>query len=52
MDILDKFYPKFDHVFIYDNVTTHLKQSDGALSAQKVTKFTPKAGENWLVDVI
>jgi len=32
MDILEKHYPNEDHVFIYDNATTHLKRADGALS--------------------
>ena len=25
MDILMEFYPKYEHVFIYDNAPTHLK---------------------------
>ena len=27
-----------DHIFVYDNATTHLKQHAGALSASKTTK--------------
>jgi len=34
MDILWEFYPQFDHVLIYDNATTHLKQAEDALLAQ------------------
>jgi hypothetical protein len=30
MDILFNFYLQFDHVFIYDNATTHLKQAEDA----------------------
>jgi hypothetical protein len=33
IDILEKYYPKEDHVPVYDNATTHLKRPDGALSA-------------------
>lgn len=31
IDILEKHYE--DHVFVYDNATTHLKRANGALSA-------------------
>jgi predicted ABC-type ATPase len=33
INILEKYYPDEDHVLVYDNTTTHLKQPDGALSA-------------------
>ena len=33
-----KHYPDEDHVFVFDNATTHLKREDTALSAQKMTK--------------
>jgi hypothetical protein len=33
MDLLDQYYPNEDHIFIYDNVTTHKKQAEDALSA-------------------
>jgi hypothetical protein len=38
MDILKKHYPNEDHVFVYDNATTHLKRADGALSARQMPK--------------
>jgi len=38
MEILQKHYPDEDHVFIFDNATTHLKRPEGALSALKMTK--------------
>ncbi|KAJ7757386.1 hypothetical protein DFH07DRAFT_691151, partial [Mycena maculata] len=31
-------WPEYDHVFIYDNATTHRKQSAGALSARAMPK--------------
>jgi hypothetical protein len=31
--ILQKHYPNEDHVFVFDNATTHLKRADDALSA-------------------
>jgi len=31
-------YPDFDHVFIYDNATTHKKRADDALSARHMPK--------------
>jgi hypothetical protein len=33
-------WPDFDHVFVYDNATTHKKWADDALSACKMPKFT------------
>ncbi|GLB45359.1 hypothetical protein LshimejAT787_2200220 [Lyophyllum shimeji] len=38
MDLLQKWYPEFEHVFIFDNATTHLKRPDTAPSARKMTK--------------
>ncbi|KAF9510307.1 hypothetical protein BS47DRAFT_1300305 [Hydnum rufescens UP504] len=58
MDILDKHYRTEDHVFIYDNATTHKKCADDALSARHMPKYPPnpngkgrKKGENWGVKV-
>lgn len=51
MDICEKFYPDDEHLFIFDNVMTHLKQADDAPSALKMPKNTPKPGTNWGVDV-
>ena len=42
MDLLDQYYPNEDHVFIYDNVTTHKKRADDALSARHMPKYPPK----------
>jgi hypothetical protein len=47
MDLLSKHYPDDDHVFVYDNTTTHLKQADDALSARKMPKFSPRHGNDW-----
>ncbi|KAF9503146.1 hypothetical protein BS47DRAFT_1374494 [Hydnum rufescens UP504] len=54
MDLLDQYYPNEDHVFIYDNVTTHKKQAEDALSARHMLKYPPKrigkgknTVENW-----
>jgi hypothetical protein len=38
MAILEKYFPNDNHVFLYDNATTHLKRSDEALSARNMTK--------------
>ena len=38
MDIVAKHYPDEDHIFVFDNATTHLKREDTALSARKMTK--------------
>jgi hypothetical protein len=51
IDILKMHYPDEDHVLVYDNATTHLKQADGALSACRMPKFTLKLESNWLVEV-
>jgi hypothetical protein len=47
MDIVTETWPEYEHVFIYDNATTHLKRPDGALSARKM----PKTTKHWLVEV-
>lgn len=51
MDICQKYYPDEDHIFIYDNATTHLKRADNALSARKMPKNIPKPGTNWGIEV-
>jgi hypothetical protein len=38
MDILDEYYAEEDHVLVFDNVTTHTKRADGALSARSMLK--------------
>ena len=40
MEIYEKHYPQYDHVFIFDNATTHT-----------MPKNTPKDGKNWGVEV-
>ena len=51
MDILTKHYHNEDHIFIFDNATTHTKRADDALSARKMPKNTPGPGKNWGVSV-
>jgi transposase len=51
MDILQKHFSHEDHVFVFDNATTHTKRADGALSARKMPKKTPPEGKNWGVSV-
>ncbi|KAF8601597.1 hypothetical protein BDV93DRAFT_445445, partial [Ceratobasidium sp. AG-I] len=50
MNILLNNYPNEDHIFIFDNATTHTKRPSAALSVKSMTKFPPKA-DNFLVDV-
>jgi len=51
MDILQRHYPSENHVFVFDNATTHLKRVDNALSARKMPKNPPSHGHNWGVAV-
>jgi hypothetical protein len=56
MDVVSEAYPNFDHIFIYDNASTHLKRADGARSARKMPKSVPistvnKKRDNWLVEI-
>ena len=51
MDILEANYPSENHVFVFENATTHLKHADNALSARKMPKNTPKDWKNWGVEV-
>jgi hypothetical protein len=51
MDILERHFPDDDHIFIFDNATTHTKRADDALSARKMPKFPPVEGKNWGVSV-
>lgn len=48
---LKKDYPDEDHVFVFDNATTHTKRPPGALSVKAMPKYAPKTN-NFLVDVI
>ena len=47
MDILNKFYPNEEHMFVFDNATTHTARSDTALSARNMPKGTKAVGEFW-----
>ncbi|KAG1753179.1 hypothetical protein EDB19DRAFT_1902827 [Suillus lakei] len=38
MDILEKYFSDEDHIFVFDNATTHLKCADDALCARKMLK--------------
>jgi hypothetical protein len=38
MEIIKERYPNDDHVFVFDNATTHRKREDDALSASSMTK--------------
>jgi hypothetical protein len=49
--ILKQDYRDEDQVFIYDNVTTHLKWADEAISTGKMPKNTPKEGSNRGIEV-
>ena len=51
MDILTKHFPNEDHVFVFDNATTHTKRADDAISTRKMPKNTPAVGKNWGVNV-
>ncbi|KAG2124851.1 uncharacterized protein EDB93DRAFT_1244133 [Suillus bovinus] len=51
MSIVQKHWPNEDHIFIFNNATTHLKHPNGSLSACKMPKGTPKVGTNWGVEV-
>ena len=50
MAILQEFFPQYEHHFVYDNATTHLKQVADALSARRMPKNISKPGTNWGVE--
>jgi hypothetical protein len=47
VEMVIKYYPGEDHVFIFDNASTHMKRDDDALSASKMTKGP---SENFFVE--
>ncbi|KDQ11231.1 hypothetical protein BOTBODRAFT_162994 [Botryobasidium botryosum FD-172 SS1] len=47
MDILQLHYPGEDHVFVFDNATTHLKRASDAISARRMPRNPPKYGREW-----
>lgn len=49
--IAQKHWPDKKHVFVVDNVNTHLKRPDGSLSALRMPMKVPKAERNWFVEV-
>lgn len=49
--IIQQHYSEYDHVFAYNNATTHQKRPERAPSARKMPKFTPGPGKNWLLKV-
>jgi hypothetical protein len=51
MDIVTEFYPNYEHIFIYDNATTHLKCPKNSLTARHMPTFISKEGNNWLIEV-
>jgi hypothetical protein len=51
MDIVEFLFPDDQHVFIFDNATTHAKRADGALSARYMPKGTSKPGKNWMISI-
>jgi hypothetical protein len=51
MDIVQASWPNEDHMFVFDNATTHLKRPDGSLSARKMPKGIPRNRTNWGVEV-
>ncbi|KAJ7604336.1 hypothetical protein FB45DRAFT_1144024, partial [Roridomyces roridus] len=46
--IVNEQWPEFDHIFVYDNATTHRKRGEGALSARSMPKSISgtRAGKN------
>jgi hypothetical protein len=44
INILEEHYSDKNHVLVFDNATTHLKRVDDALSAQKMSKNSPRHG--------
>jgi hypothetical protein len=51
IDILTKYFPAYEHIFMSDNAMTHLKCADGAFSARKMPKNTSSHETNWLIEV-
>lgn len=52
IDILDRYYPGYTHVFGFNNATTHLKWCANALSATHMVVNPLKAEKpNWLCTI-
>jgi hypothetical protein len=55
MDIVNEFYPEYEHHFFYDNATTHLKRPSTALSAccmQRIPPNLERTGKSKLPSMI
>lgn len=42
MEILRRYYPHEEHVFVFDNASTHMKRAPTAISALKMTRHPSK----------
>src|SRR5882724_10885191 len=51
-NILQNNYQSQNHVLVFDNMTTHLKWVDIALSTCKMPKNTLRHGQNWGMEVV
>ena len=47
MDILTKYYPHDNHIFVFDNAPTHVKRATDAISARNMPVNTSAPGKNW-----
>ncbi|KAJ3840965.1 hypothetical protein F5878DRAFT_672164 [Lentinula raphanica] len=50
--IVKKHWPDYEHVFIFDNATTHRKRTDDALSARNMPKNPSKSNSNFMFETI
>ncbi|KAJ3777374.1 hypothetical protein FB446DRAFT_762401 [Lentinula raphanica] len=50
--IVKKHWPDYEHVFIFDNATTHRKRADDALSARNMPKNPSKSNSNFMFETI
>jgi hypothetical protein len=49
--IVRECWPQYEHVFVYDNASTHLKRPEDSLSARKMPKKITALGTNWGIEV-
>jgi hypothetical protein len=49
--ICQECWPQYEHVFIYDNASMHLKRPEDSLSARRMPKNMLKEGKNWGIEV-
>ncbi|KAJ6614479.1 hypothetical protein B0H10DRAFT_2221215 [Mycena sp. CBHHK59/15] len=50
--LVKELYPEFDHVFVYDNATTHKKRTEGSLSARSMPKGPSGTGLGAISDIL